>query len=148
MKLSRNLYFYEKVNLKDTFETRIYLIFFHFSIILINFKIKGVNFPQQNYDNLFFNIEDNLRELGFGDVSVNKKMKDMNKILYDILLKIIPDNTRVKISKNLVLKYFPDLNSKNPDKYNYFEQYFINFYNFCFDKDPINMLKEVQKFNI
>ena len=29
-----------------------------------------------------------LRELGFGDVSVNKKMKDLNKILYDILLKI------------------------------------------------------------
>ena len=75
-------------------------------------------------------------------------MKDFNKILYDILLKIIPDNTRVKISKNLVLKYFPDLNSKNPDKYNYFEQYFINFYNFCFDKDPKNMLKETQKFNI
>ena len=26
------------------------------------------------------NIENNLRELGFGDVSVNKKMKDLNKI--------------------------------------------------------------------
>ena len=37
---------------------------------------------------LFHNIENNLRELGFGDVSVNKKMKDFNKILYDILLKI------------------------------------------------------------
>ena len=36
----------------------------------------------------FHNIENNLRELGFGDVSVNKKMKDFNKILYDILLKI------------------------------------------------------------
>ena len=36
----------------------------------------------------FYNIENNLRELGFGDVSVNKKMKDLNKIFYDILLKI------------------------------------------------------------
>ena len=37
---------------------------------------------------LFHNIENNLRELGFGDVTVNKKMKEFNKILYDILLKI------------------------------------------------------------
>ena len=37
---------------------------------------------------LFFNIENNLRELGFGDVSVNKKMKELNKIFYDILLKL------------------------------------------------------------
>ena len=36
----------------------------------------------------FMHIENNLRELGFGDVSVNKKMKDMNKIFYDILFKI------------------------------------------------------------
>ena len=34
------------------------------------------------------NIENNLRELGFGDVSVNKKMKELNKVLYDILIKI------------------------------------------------------------
>ena len=33
----------------------------------------------------FHNIEYNLRESGLGDVSVNKKMKEFNKILYDIL---------------------------------------------------------------
>ena len=64
--------------MKDTFETRIYLIFFHFSIILTVFKNKKINFSQQNYDNLFNCIENDLRELGFGDVSVNKKMKNMN----------------------------------------------------------------------
>jgi cytochrome b pre-mRNA-processing protein 3 len=146
LKLSRNLYFYENISLKDTFETRIYLIFFHFSIILIIYKIKKVNFPQVEYDNLFFNIENNLRELGFGDVSVNKKMKDMNKILYDILLKVNSSNENIQINKNLVLKYFPDFKDKNIDKYNYFEQYLINFYNFCFDKDLENMLKETLKF--
>ena len=31
--LSRNIFFYKNINLKDTFETRIYLMFFHFSII-------------------------------------------------------------------------------------------------------------------
>ena len=44
--LSRNLYFYNKINLKDTFETRIYLMFFHFSIILNIFKKKKIIFQK------------------------------------------------------------------------------------------------------
>lgn len=86
--LSRNFFFYKRIKLPDNFETRIYLMFIHFSIMMIVSKKKGVKFDQKSYDILFFNIENNLRELGFGDVSVNKKMKDMNKLLYDILLKI------------------------------------------------------------
>ena len=56
-------------------------MFIHFSLILIIFKKKKINFSQFNYDNLFYCIENNLRELGFGDIAVNKKMKDLNKIL-------------------------------------------------------------------
>ena len=86
--LSRNIFFYKKIQLPDTFETRIYLMFFHFSIFMIITKKKDLKFNQNIYDQLFHNIENNLRELGFGDVSVNKKMKELNKILYDILLKL------------------------------------------------------------
>ncbi len=85
--LSRNIFFYKIIKLDDSFETRIYLMFLHFSIMMIVSKKKGVKLDQDLYDSLFYNIEYNLRELGFGDVSVNKKMKDLNKILYDILLK-------------------------------------------------------------
>ena len=46
---------------------------------MIIFKKKGSKFDQKSYDNFFHNIENNLRELGFGDVSVNKKMKELNK---------------------------------------------------------------------
>jgi hypothetical protein len=63
-------------------------MFFHFSILMIVFKKKEKKFDQKSYDNFFHNIENNLRELGFGDIAVNKKMKDFNKILYDILLKL------------------------------------------------------------
>ena len=87
--LSRNLYFYNKIKLKDTFETRIYLMFIHFSIILVIYKTKKSRFPQSDYDSLFYCIENDLRELGYGDVAVNNKMKKLNKIFYDILLKII-----------------------------------------------------------
>ena len=60
-------------------------MFFHFSILLLIHKKKGKKFDQKAYDNFFYSIENDLRELGFGDVYVNKKMKDLNKILYDIL---------------------------------------------------------------
>ena len=86
--LSRNILFYNKINLSDRFETRIYLMFIHFSIMMIISKNKGTKFDQSSYDSFFNNIEYNIRELGYGDVSVNKKMKDYNKILYDILLKL------------------------------------------------------------
>ena len=146
--LSRNLFFYSKIKLKDTFETRIYLIFFHFSIILTVFKNKKINFSQQNYDNLFNSIENDLRELGFGDVSVNKKMKNMNKIFYDILLKINKSNNDFLINKNLILKYFKDLDNSNFNKYKLFEQYFVNFYDFCFELSPENMIKDAIKFKV
>ena len=74
LSLSRNIFFYKKINLPDSFETRIYLMFIHFSIMMIITKRKGVKFDQKSYDFLFNNIENNLRELGFGDVTVNKKM--------------------------------------------------------------------------
>ena len=91
--LSRNIFFYKELSLPDTFETRIYLMFIHFSIILKIFKKKKEKFNQNSYDMLFHNIESNLRESGFGDVTVNKKMKDMNKLLYDILLKFEKNDT-------------------------------------------------------
>ena len=72
-------------------------MFFHFSILMIISKNKGKKFSQSLYDDLFKNIENDLRELGFGDVTVNKKMKDLNKILYDILLKI--EDKRLEKSK-------------------------------------------------
>ena len=89
-------------------------------------KKKGVKFNQNDYDSLFLNIENNLRELGFGDVSVNKKMKDFNKLLYDILLKIEKnDDKNFSINRNLILKYFSELNEQNNANYDDFERYLI-----------------------
>mgnify|MGYP002011791159 FL=1 len=146
--MSRNLYFYEKIKLNDTFETRIYLMFIHFSVILIVFKNKKVNFPQDSYDNLFYCIENNLRELGFGDVAVNKRMKELNKYFYDILIKLNSGQNGFKLNEKLVSKYFDQLNNVKDIKYKNFEEYFVNFYNFCFDIDIKIMLKEIQNFKI
>ena len=147
--LSRNIFFYKQIKLPDSFETRIYLMFLHFSIMMIVHREKGKKFSQFEYDGLFHNIENNLRELGFGDVSVNKKMKEFNKILYDILLKLESkkiENESFKINYNLILKYFSDFKDPNEPRYSDFETYFLRFYDFCFELSLDNMIREVNKF--
>ena len=142
MHLSRNIFFYKKVELADNFENRIYLMLFHFSILLKIYKKKGTKFDQNSYDSLFFDIENNLRESGLGDVAVNAKMKLLNKVLYDILLKfeLEQSNTKFLINKKVVLKYFRDLEVQNVDKYKHFETYFTKFYYFCFELPMDNMI--------
>ena len=148
LSLSRNLFFYKKIALKDSFETRIYLMFIHFSIMMLIYKIKGQKFDQKSYDSLFHSIENNLRELGFGDVYVNKKMKDLNKVLYDILLKINKASGKEFIvNEKLISTYFKELNNINDDKYVKFEQYINNFYKFCFELPLNNMIRETRNFN-
>ena len=147
--LSRNIFFYKDVKLKDSFETRIYLMFMHFSIILIIYKRNNIKFNQKDYDFLFNNIENNLRELGFGDVTVNKKMKELNKVLYDILLKIelkTINNNQFDLNHDLIVKYFNELDDLNGDYYKALKTYFLNFFNFCFELPLENMVRDCLKF--
>jgi hypothetical protein len=123
-------------------------MFMHFSVMLIIFKQQKVEFPQRIYDDLFNSVEYNLRELGFGDVAVNTKMKNMNKTFYDILLKVNISSKSFKINKNLILKYLESLNDLNAYKYELFEQYMTNFYHFCFDIKPQTMIKDALKFKV
>tara|TARA_E500000178_G_C17021143_1_gene755667 strand:+ start:660 stop:1160 length:501 start_codon:yes stop_codon:yes gene_type:complete len=148
--LSRNIFFYKELNLPDKFETRINLIFFHFSIMMIVTKMKGDKFDQKSYDNLFFCIENNLRELGFGDVAVNSKMKILNKILYDILLKVQLKNDKknFNINQEVIIKYFPVLKELKNVKYLKFENYLRNFFKFCFEVSPNNMIEHIKEFKI
>jgi len=123
-------------------------MFIHFSVMMIVFKNKGKKFNQKSYDSLFHNIEYNLREMGFGDVSVNKKMKDFNKLLYDILLKLNKKNdvNEFKINEKLIIDYFKDLKDTKNTKYIDFERYFSNFYNFCFEIPLDNMIRDLLNF--
>tara|TARA_Y100000992_G_C21149201_1_gene435355 strand:+ start:250 stop:747 length:498 start_codon:yes stop_codon:yes gene_type:complete len=149
LSLSRNIFFYKKINLNDNFETRIYLMFLHFSIMMIISKKKGIKFDQTKYDSLFHNIENNLREMGFGDVSVNKKMKELNKVLYDILLKIEKrDYQDFKIDDKLIIKYFPKFDDEKGAVFDDFKKYFLKFYNFCFELPLNNMVRDAIKFKI
>ena len=143
VELSRNIFFYRNIQLKDNFETRINLIFVHMAIILIIFKKKNKKkFPQNIFDNIFLNIEYHLREIGHGDVSVNKKMKILNRNFYDILLKIEEKKIdKFTINASMIKKHL--LNEIN-DESKYMSKltsYFEDFYDFCFELDHNIMLK-------
>ena len=108
VELSRNKFFYNDLKLTDNFESRALLIFFHFIIILRlkkNTKYKK-NF-QDMFDNIFQNIEINIRELGYGDTKVNNTMKNLNKIFYDILYKLDKNHfSSFSEQSDLLNKYF------------------------------------------
>ncbi len=82
---SRSKFFYIDYNLEDSFETRFDLIVFHAFIIFYYYKsnkTENTSTPQSLFDHMFGDFENNLREMGFGDIAVNKKMKNFIKAFY------------------------------------------------------------------
>ena len=145
--LSRNIFFYKNIKLLDNFETRLYLIFVHLSILMIIYRNRDSKFNQKLYDSLFHNIENDLRELGFGDVTVNKKMKEFNKISYDILLKINKSNIKsFEMNFKLISSYFMVFDGEKCPKYIEFSNYFSKFYKYCFGLPLDNMLSKLLNF--
>jgi len=117
--LTREKFFYTEISLKDELITRIYLVLFHLGFILELLKKNNKNkkLAQNIYDSFFINIDLHLREIGHGDVSVNKKMKDLIKLFYEILLyceqwNIMGSKDKMKFLKNL----FDNNNEMNFDK--------------------------------
>ncbi|MFL2889257.1 MAG: ubiquinol-cytochrome C chaperone family protein [Pelagibacteraceae bacterium] len=141
--LSRNIFFYKDLQLKDTFETRIILIFIHFSLLLQIYKKRNKkSFPQDIFDNIFQNIEYHLRELGHGDVSCNKKMKTLSKVFYNILLKINDiNNDKLELNTNLIKEELFANKNDNEEKLIKINEYFTAFYNFCFVLNDNNMIE-------
>ena len=142
VELSRNKYFYNQLKLNDNFETRVLLIFIHFIIILrlkknINMKKK----MQGAFDNIFHNIEINIRELGYGDTKVNNTMKSLNNIFYDILTKV--DKKEFFLNNDILVllnKYFYNSEKQDLKKSNDLAKYLDEFQNYCFDLDINNVL--------
>ena len=113
------------------------------SLILIIFKKKNKNeFPQDAFDNIFLNIEYHIRELGYGDVMVNKKMKSLLQNFYDILLKIRLSNKKdFIINKTILIKYLEPQSEQPNQLIDDLVEYFDKFYYFCFELKNNNMLK-------
>ncbi len=83
--------------------------------------------------------------MGHGDVTVNKKMKNLNQIFHDLLLKFLDKKKQNKIKINEITKFLFLLN-KNEEISVKLNDYFVKYYNFCFDIVNKNMIKDLDKF--
>ena len=151
--LSRNKSFYTKLGLIDTFQNRINLIFLHISFLFIKLKQKDKSqfykeFFQKMFDFIFNKIELNMREIGYGDMAINKNMKFLIKNFYNILLNCENYKNKNIKNKNLfLLKYLSqNADKKNTDNIELVE-YFDKYQAFCFDLNSDSVLKGELNFN-
>jgi len=74
---------------KDNFSDRLTLFLLHFSFFLKNFKNEENKIILQKiYDFNFRQLELSIREIGYGDQSINKKMKDYINLFHSMVSEI------------------------------------------------------------
>ena len=115
------------INNKDTFSDRLSLFLFHFAFILKEFKNQENDKTlQELYDFNFRQLELSIREIGYGDQSVNKKMKLYINLFHGILDKIHNWDEKSFEDKRLFFKEF--INNVDNEEYliNYFDLYASN----------------------
>ena len=84
--LTTNKNLYSNLNKQDTFSDRLSLFLMHFAFLLKNFKShENEKKLQELYDFNFRQIELSIREIGYGDQSINKKMKDYINLFHSII---------------------------------------------------------------
>jgi len=86
---TRNKDLYKSLDREDNFSDRLTLYLLHFAFFLKNFK-KDENkiILQEIYDFSFRQLELSIREIGYGDQSINKKMKDYINLFHSIVSEI------------------------------------------------------------
>ena len=130
VKLTRNKVLYKNIANNESFSDRLIIFFFHFAFFLKLFKKQTSKENLQDlYDYVFKQIELSIREIGYGDASVNKKMKEYVNLMYSIV-------DKVELWENLDLtskyKFLSEFINTDKDS-----SFFVSF----FDKYSIYLIK-------
>ena len=89
IRLTRNKNLYKGLKNNDTFSDRLIILLFHLSFFLKFYKNQFSKKDAQDFFDFFIKqIELSIREIGYGDVSINKKMKEYVNLFYSILNKV------------------------------------------------------------
>tara|TARA_Y100000590_G_scaffold173223_1_gene198072 strand:- start:1190 stop:1663 length:474 start_codon:yes stop_codon:yes gene_type:complete len=143
VKLTRNKVLYKNIANNESFSDRLIIFFFHFAFFLKLFKKQTSKENLQNlYDYVFKQIELSIREIGYGDASVNKKMKDYVNLMYSIVDKVeLWENLDLR-SKYKFLSEFISTDKDSSFFVSYFDKYSIyltkNSFNY-FTKEVISL---------
>ena len=124
--LSRNKSLFSIFTDKDTFSDRILILLFHFAFFLRKYKANTDKKYLQNFFDYFFRqIELSIREIGYGDVSINKKMKDYINVFHGIISEIhFWDNMEIDKKRECISNFL-----QNFENTSHLVDYFDNFNN-------------------
>ena len=124
IKLTRNKDLYKDFNTQDEFSDRLTYFLLHFAFFFKSFKNEENKVMlQEIYDFTFKQLELSIREIGYGDQSINKKMKDYLNLFHSIIDKIhFWDDLSNDDKINILKKYVSNSNNE-PLLLNYFENY-------------------------
>ena len=122
--LSTNKDLYKYFTRQDTFSDRLILMLIHFAFILKNFKNEeNTKILQELYDFIFRQLELSIREIGYGDQSINKKMKEYINLFHSILSELhFWEKTPRNEKKKKLSSFMNDF-----DNIDYFLEYFEEF---------------------
>ena len=86
---TRNKDLYKNLDREDSFGDRLTVFLLHFSFFLKNYKNEeNKKILQEIYDYNFRQLELSIREIGYGDQSINKKMKDYINLFHSMVSEI------------------------------------------------------------
>ena len=86
---TRNEQLYSSLNRNDNFSDRLTFFLLHFAFFLKNFKNEeNKEVLQKIYDFNFRQLELSIREIGYGDQSINKKMKVYINLFHSMVSEI------------------------------------------------------------
>ena len=139
IKLTRNKLLYNN-DKQDTFYDRLIIFFFHLSFLLKIYKKKeSKDELQEFFDYCVRQIELSIREIGYGDASINKKMKEYVNLLFSIIDKIDSWEDKDSRDKTNIFKIYIDDVPNYEDLIDYFEKY----RNFLIKNSFKNLTKDI-----
>ena len=123
--LTRNKSLYINLNTEETFSIRLTLYLIHFAFFLKIYKKEDKDLLQKIYDFNFRQLEVSIREIGYGDVSINKKMKDYLNLFHKLILEIDDWEKKEKVKKKQFVINYVNINSNSGFFIDYFDKYII-----------------------
>ena len=128
--LTRNKELYKGFKVQDSFSDRLIFFLLHFAFFLKIYKENNnKELLQDIYDYTFRQVELSIREIGYGDQSINKKMKDYLNLLYAMIDKFNDWEFLSFESRTALFTKFLDNAANTVFLVNYFEKYRLNLLN-------------------
>jgi len=128
--LTRNKDLYKNFTEQDTFSDRLIFFLLHFAFFLKVFKKNNdKKIIQEIYDYSFRQLELSIREIGYGDQSINKRMKDYLNLFYSMLEKLHNWEDLSILNKRSIFSFFLNNSANTSYLVDYFEKYRLNLLN-------------------